>query len=113
MELDGLRGRARPYCVVKGPKKAGADWGRVTEVDALPAEKLVGLSRARFAAGDRSGAAEALRSALRVDPARAGVVFGLVRELAAELEQDDPADRQRMAAWRSAALSQLAAWLPE
>jgi tetratricopeptide (TPR) repeat protein len=113
MDLDGLRERARLYVAVKEPKKAVADWARLTELDALRADNWVGLARARFAAGDRPGAADALRSALRVDPAHAEVVFGVVGELATELEQDDPVDHERVAAWRSAALSQLAAWIPE
>jgi cytochrome c-type biogenesis protein CcmH/NrfG len=101
------------FAAVKEPKKAVGDWARLVELDALNAENWIGLAQARFAAGDRSGAAEALRGAVRVDSTRAGKALGVVRELARELEEDNPADHERVAEWRSLALTRLAAWLPE
>jgi S1-C subfamily serine protease/tetratricopeptide (TPR) repeat protein len=112
-EVHALRERARLFAAVKEPKKAVGDWTRLTELDALNAQNWIGLARARFAAGDRSGAAEALRRVLRIDSTRAGDAFGVVRELARELEEDNPADQERVAQWRSMALTQLAAWVPE
>jgi S1-C subfamily serine protease len=112
-DLQALRKRARLFAAVKEPKKAIGDWTRLTELDALNAENWMGLAHARFAAGDRSGAAEALRGVVRVDSTRAGEAFGVVRELARELEEDNPADHERVADWRFLALTRLAAWLPE
>jgi S1-C subfamily serine protease/regulator of sirC expression with transglutaminase-like and TPR domain len=111
--LEALRDRARLFAAVKEPKKAVGDWTRRVELDALNPENWIGLARASFAAGDRSGAAESLRGAVRVDSTRAGEAFGVVRELARELEEDNPADRERIAEWRSLALTRLAALLPE
>jgi tetratricopeptide (TPR) repeat protein len=113
MDLDGLWQRAQLYAAVNEPKKAIADRARLAELDALRADNWIGLARARFAAGDRPGAADALRSALRIDPAQFRVVFGVVRELATDLERDNPADGERVVAWRATAISQLAAWLPD
>ena len=113
MDLDGLRERARLYSAVREPKKAVADWARLTELDSLRAVSWVGLARHGSRRATALGPPTPCGPALRVDPAHAGAVFGVVRELASELEQDNPADRDRPAAWRSTALSQLAAWLPE
>ena len=107
-----LRSRASLQADIKEWKKAASDWSQLTELNALRAENWIGLARSRFAAGDRTGAADALRSALRVEPGRSREVFALVRELARELEVDDPADHRRAADWRSLAVSRLAEWLP-
>lgn len=112
-DVDALRERASLFVAAGEPKKAVGDWSRVTELEPLVSDNWIGLARVRFAAGDRSGAADALRSVLRVDAARVGEVFDVVRALARELEEDNPADHDRVAAWRSVALTRLAAWLPK
>jgi len=112
-DAGAIRERARLYAALKEPKRAVADWSRLTELEPIHADNWIGLARARFAEGDRSGAADALRSALQVDPARVMEVFDVVRGLARALEDDNPADRERVAEWRLLALSRLAAWVPK
>jgi tetratricopeptide (TPR) repeat protein len=112
-DLEALRERAQLFVAVREPKKAVGDWSRVTELEPLRAGNWIGLARARFAAGDRPGAADALRSALRVDASRVAEVFEIVREMARQLEEDNPGDTERVAEWRSTSLTRLAAWLPK
>ena len=112
-DLEALAERARLLMTVNEPKKAVADWARLTELEPVRADYWTGLAQARFATGDRAGAAEALRSALRVEPGRMGEVFGLVRGLGNELRADNPRDRARAAEWDSLTLDRLAVWLPK
>ena len=113
VDADALRSRAELLVRVKEAKKAVADWARVCELEPLVADNWIGLARARFTAGHRSGAAEVLRSALRVDGRATGRVFEIVRDCGRELEADNLADRERVALWYSTALNQLAGWLPD
>jgi tetratricopeptide (TPR) repeat protein len=111
-DTDALQERATLYQAVREPKKAVADWTRLTELEPLAARFWQGLARARFAAGDRSGAVDALESAARVERDRSVGVFRIVCELGSELEADDRTDRQRVGEWYSMAMTRLAPWLP-
>ena len=111
-DTDALRERAKLYDGLRESKKAVADWTRLTELQPLVAGHWHGLARARFAAGDRTGAVDALAAAARMEPERAVAVFRIVRDLGRELEADDPADRSRVLEWYSRAMSRLAPWLP-
>jgi S1-C subfamily serine protease len=110
-DTDALRYRAALFGAINEAKKAAADWSRLTELQAFRAENWVNLARAQFASGDRQGAAESLRSALRVDPQSAAKVFEVVGYLGRELLNDNPADQERVASWRSTALERLALWI--
>jgi S1-C subfamily serine protease len=113
LDLEALRDRAALYRAANEPKKAVGDWSRLTELEPFNVNHWIGLARARFMAGDRPTAAEALRSALRVDGSVGRRVFGVVRDLGIELEGDNPADIERVSKWYATALNRLAAWLPE
>ncbi|HEX3146969.1 MAG TPA: tetratricopeptide repeat-containing serine protease family protein [Gemmataceae bacterium] len=112
IDLNGLRARASLFETIREPKKAVADWSRVTELEPLRMENWISLARARFAAGDRNGGADALVAAVRVQPDRANDVFRVVRDLASQLAADNPADTQRVLDWCSLAVTKLAGWLP-
>jgi S1-C subfamily serine protease len=107
-----LRERATLYEAVREPKKAIPDWTRLTELEPLARDNYLGLARGRFAAGDRTGAVDALVDAARVEKAGAVEVFRLVCKLGRALEADNPADRGRVAEWYSMAVTRLAPWLP-
>jgi tetratricopeptide (TPR) repeat protein len=111
-DTDALQERAKLYAAVREPKKAVADWARLTELDPLTASHRLGLARARFAAGDRNGAVDALESAARVERDRSVAVFRVVRDLGMELEADDPTNHHRVDEWYSLAMTRLAPWLP-
>jgi S1-C subfamily serine protease/tetratricopeptide (TPR) repeat protein len=113
VDLDALRERAVLFEAIREPKKAVADWSRLTELEPLRMENWVGLAKARFAAGDRNGAADALVAAARVKPENAVAVFRIVRDLAEQLAADNPANVQRVRDWYSVAVTKLAAWLPD
>jgi S1-C subfamily serine protease len=113
LDLAALRDRAELYRALNEPKKAVGDWTRLTDLEPFNADHWIGLAGARFAAGDRPGAADALRSALRVDGNAVRRVLGVVRDFGRELEVDNSADSDRVAEWYSMALNRLAAWLPE
>jgi S1-C subfamily serine protease len=111
-DTEAFRERATLYQAIRELKKAVPDWTRVTELEPLAAPHWHGLARARFAAGDRTGAVDALESAARVERGRSVAVFRIVCELGSELEADDRTDRQRVGEWYSMAMTRLAPWLP-
>lgn len=113
VDLEALRERATLLAAANEPKKAAADWARLCELRAFNPDNWMGLARAHFLIGERTAAVGALRSALRVDPDQGRAVFDLVRRWGRELENDNPADPERIDRWYALALDRLAAWLPE
>lgn len=113
VDVEALRERAGLLGTANEPKKAATDWGRLCELNALDADSWMGLARARFLIGERTAAADAMRSSLRVDPTRGRAALELVKRWGRQLQEDNPADRERIDRWYAVALDRLAAWLPE
>ena len=114
IDLDAIRERAALFETIREPKKAAADWSRLTELEPLRMDNWLGLAKARFAAGDRTGSADALVSAARVNP-KPQITRSLrhrPRPGPCLLAADNPADTQRVDEWYSLALSKAGSVAP-